>query len=390
MSALVKGAYLRRRAKTVIGGYRPAYGKPVAPMASMIAKAAGIAMRAYISGAPIIVRFHGDGDGAAGAISLYRAFGTLVAAGVATSRQVSWQLNRDVVYTKEAFYSDRLLFASYRSVERPLLILIDFGTHIDSNEAIRMAEKMCEVVWIDHHTLPEGFEPGSKCVYINPFMHGSDSRLTAGLVASIMAETIGAECKDVMEAALISDHSACADYDNKNAKMMGLVVDYLITRRDSDSSSLRRINDIITDGHKLEELYHDVGGMMHDAIITGEKVMKQYRTSDGVGVFVIDFRKVKAGDYPPSGRFCSEMQYYLEGKRGGPAITVTYYTSYISVRVSKTISEKVGLIGIIGKLSEDSSGQISGGGHKEAASIKAGGHTVSEVVKIFLDALGAH
>ncbi len=388
MNALVRKLGLKKSAKRVLSESRESYGTPAGPMAGDLAKAADVIVRSFISGAPIIVRFHGDGDGVAGAIALRRALERIVESGLSAERQVSWQINKDVVYSREAFYSDRLLFASFRSVERPLLVIIDFGTHIDSNEPIEMAEKLCEVVWIDHHTLPEGFEPGKRSIYINPFKYGSDSRLSAGLVASLIAQSMGAECRDLMEAALISDHSACADYANAQAKKAALVLDYMITRRDSDSSSLKKIDSVMKERTRLEEEYSKIGGMMDEAISAGMSMMKKYKTPDGTQVYVIDFRKIRNGDYPPPGRFCSEMQFHLENITGKNAITAVYYGSYISVRVSKAISEKVGLIGIIARLGEETNGDISGGGHREAASIKAGGHDTAKVLKMFLESLG--
>jgi RecJ-like exonuclease len=389
MGYIVKASEIKATAKIVIKGSRESYGKPAAKMAGDLSKAAALIMKSFISGAPIIVRFHGDGDGVAGAISLYRALGRVVDIGLSAERQVSWQLNKDVVYSKEAFYSDKLLFSSYKSVERPLLIIIDFGTHIDSNDSIAMTEKLCEVLWIDHHTLPEGFNPGKKALYINPFNYGSDSRMTAGLMASLIAQIMGADCRDMMEAALISDHSACADYANMEAKKAALVLDYMISRRDADSGTLRKIDALVGNKANLEEAYAKVGGMMDDAIATGGKVMKKYKTAEGVNVYVIDFRKVRSGDYPMPGRFSSEMQYRMEQTTGKVAVTVVYYGNYISVRVSKSISKVVGLIGIIEQMKEETSGMVSGGGHMEAASIKAGSYDTSNVVNMLLDRLKA-
>ncbi|MDE1865161.1 MAG: hypothetical protein KGH94_00780 [Candidatus Micrarchaeota archaeon] len=389
IGSLVKRAELKSRVAAVLSESRGSYGKPAGPMAGILAKAAEVIMRSFISGAPIIVRFHGDGDGVAGAVALYRAMGKMVERGLSPERQVSWQTNRDVVYSKEAFYSDRLLFSSYRSVERPLLVIIDFGTHTDSNDSIKMAEQLCEVVWIDHHTLPEGFDPGKRSIYINPFDYGSDSRLSAGLVASLISQSIGAECRDLMEAALISDHSACADYSNAPARKSALVLDYMITRRESDSSSLRKIDTVVRDRAKLEELYSKVGGMMDDAISAGTAAMKRYRTLDGTNIYTIDFKKVRSGDYPAPGRFSSEMQYHLEVTTGKPAITAVYYGNYVSIRVSKGISERVDLIGIIGRLGKESSGAVTGGGHREAASIRIGSYDTLEVLSMLLDSLGA-
>jgi RecJ-like exonuclease len=389
MKSLVVRSGLRKRAKKVIAGCRQEYGKPVLPMLGDLVLAAETVMRAFISGAPMIVRFHGDGDGVAGAMALYRALNGVVASGLSSERQVSWQLNKDVVYSREAFYSDRLLFASFRSAEKPLLVIIDFGTHIDSNDAIAMAEKSCDVVWIDHHTLPEAFDPGKRSIYINPFNYGSDSRLSAGLTASVIGEIIGADCADLMEAALISDHSACADYANLKARKAALVIDYMITRRDSDASSLRKIEAVVGDRQKLEETYAKVGGMLDEAIGIGAKVARKYRTAAGIEIYVVDFRKVKDGDYPPPGRFASELQYHIESLTGKPAITAVYYSSYISVRVSKSVSKSVGLIGIIEKIKEDTLGAVGGGGHMEAASLKAGSHDTQNVLRMLLDKLGA-
>ncbi len=389
MSSLVSKAGLRKRAKKVVMECRKEYGKPALPMAADLAMAAERIMRAFISGAPMIVRFHGDGDGAAGAMALQRAVNGLVAAGLCPERQVSWQLNRDVAYSREAFYSDRLLFASFRSAERPLLVIIDFGTNIESNDAIGMTEGYCDVVMIDHHTLPQAFNPGKDSIYINPFNHGSDSRLTAGLTASLVGQIIGMDCSDLMEAALISDHSACADYRNMPAKKAALVIDYMITRRESDSSSLRKIDSLVRDHRRLEESYAKISGIMDGAIGKGANLASRYRTSDDIDIYVIDFGKVRDGDYPPMGRFASEMQYHLEILTGRPTITAVYYGSYISVRVSKSVSAKVGLIGIIEKMGEESAGAVGGGGHMEAASIKAGRHEISGVLQTLLDKLGA-
>jgi RecJ-like exonuclease len=387
IKSIVRGAGLGKRAKAVVSECRREYGKPAAPMAGDLGRAAERIVRAFVSGAPMIVRFHGDGDGVAGAIALYRALNAVVASGLSCERQVSWQLNKDVVYSREAFYSDRLLFNSFSSAERPLLVMIDFGTHIDSNEAAAMAEKACDVIWIDHHTIPDKFIPGKGCLYINPFGYGSDSRLSAGLISSMIGQIIGAECTDLMEAALISDHSACADYANAQARKAALVADYMIGRRESDSSSLRKIDAVLADRAKLEESYAKVGGMLDEAIGAGAGVAKRCRSSDGIDVYVIDFRRVRDGDYPPMGRFASEMQYHLEILTQKPAITAVYYGNYISIRVSKAISKRVGLIKIIERIGEESSGAVSGGGHMEAASIRAASHEIANAMGMLLEKL---
>jgi RecJ-like exonuclease len=387
MRSIVRKAELRKRAKAVLSGCRKEYGVPATPMLGDLARAAAAIMGAFVSGAPIIVRFHGDGDGVAGAISLYRALKGLVAAGISCERQVSWQVNKDVLYSREAFYSDRLLFSSFRSAERPLLVMIDFGTHVGSNDAVAEAERECDVVWIDHHTLPPHFNPGKRSIYINPFNYGSDSRLSAGLTASLVGQIIGADCTDMMEAALISDHSACADYGNARAKEAALVMDYMVSRRESDSSSVRRIDATVSERAKLQEAYGKVGSMLDEAIGAGAGAARTYRTEDGIDVYVIDFRKVRDGAYPPPGRFASEMQYRIEVSTGRPAITAVYYGSYISIRVSKSVSKRVGLIKIIEAMGEETLGAVGGGGHAEAASIKVGNYDASKVLQMFLDRL---
>ncbi len=66
-----------------------------------------------------------------------------------------------------------------------MIIIIDFGTVLESSEALSKAKADFDLLIIDHHEIPKGFEKID--IYMNPLLYGGKSDYTAGALACIIS-----------------------------------------------------------------------------------------------------------------------------------------------------------------------------------------------------------
>ena len=147
-------------------------------------------MRKLLLGIPIIIRFHNDADGSSGACCVYMGIKDL-AKRVKFSSNIVWVMNKGVSYSVAEAQSDILTANNYTSIEKPLLMIIDFGTAIESNSGIAALGEKFDVIWLDHHPVVRGFEGTRIEHYINPWSYAGDSNYTAGLLASAFSKNFG-------------------------------------------------------------------------------------------------------------------------------------------------------------------------------------------------------
>ena len=367
------------------------YGDAARAMMPGMQEAATTLINGFISGVPISVRFHNDGDGSAGAIALYRAFSALEQMFYGEERRVSWQMNRGIGYTLESFRVDRMLFESYRSAGKPIVVITDFGTSPESEEAIGASEGKCDLIWFDHHVTYPGFPKGLIKHYMNVLDFGGESDFTAGLLTCIFSELLcGRHMHDLEEASLVSDYSRYADFKNQKAVRDALILDFL-TSRDDGYSKPRQMDAILTDKTKSADTFMRASATLEEAMDAGIRNIRNHKTKSGTNICVLDFGHIAKLnlDYPLPGRYSSKLQDRMESLHGGRTITIVHYGSYISIRVSRDISDSVNLLALIGELKDMSGGSISGGGHKQAASIKTAKEEMGNTMRLLLIKLGA-
>jgi len=347
--------------------------------------------RAFLSGAPIVVRFHNDGDGSTGGIALYRALAALQAKAFDSERSVSWQMNKSIAYTKESFYQDSMLFESYRSVEKPLLVITDFGTSPESEEAMEAARGAFDIIWLDHHSPYEAFPRKLVKHYINVFDYGGDSSFTAGLLTCMLSQALSSvDVSQLVGASLVSDYSTYADPSDKRAARDATILDFLTSNRDDLYSKPRQMDAILRDDLKAEETFRYATSLLEEAISVGMGSLRKYKSENGINVCTLDFGLVaKLGlPYPLPGRYSSKLQYALESVNSGNTITLVYYGNYISMRASSDTRSKVNLLDTIARLSRSTDNAVSGGGHLQAASVRVGKENVMDVLRLLLVELG--
>ncbi len=371
-------------------------GDAVAAMAKMapaLKDAAKTFITTLLSGAPILVRFHNDGDGGDGALALYRAVESLTERTHYSLDNVIWIMNPGVAYGLDTFYSDTLLLNRYTSALRPLITIVDFGTAKESEASITEANGKYDFLWIDHHPI-NGFNIDGIRHYISPWLTGGDSNITAGLVAACFAEMIsGLSLAEFKMASLVSDHSNYADKDDKQACDMAMVIDALTVRPEAASGQRvtpRYIDGILGDSSKFEEILRDVKAQYAMAMDIGVSTAKQYTGMHGISVYVVDYKPIFDLNlrYVTKGKFSSSLQDEFEKKSGDLAVTIVHSNGSASIRMSKAIAPKIHIVDIIEEMKGEASYIDSGGGHNEAASVRTSREHDRELVGLLLSKLG--
>jgi RecJ-like exonuclease len=376
--------------------------KATVSMSKEMGKGIVLLGRAFISGAPIIIRFHNDCDGSSGAIGLYKAL-----EGVSSGTpggNLRWQMNRSVVYLQEAAESDLLVFNGYVSMEKPLVVIMDFGTTEESVPAIGYLSGKCNFIWLDHHPPPDKFPRESITNYINPWDHGGDSDYTAGFLGCVFAQLLhDMDLKELQLASLIGDFSKYADTKHERAQKVAVVLDFVT------SSSTRTINayriekltprymdSLLNDKERFESFYRYAANTMDDALEAGMRTAKHYKTKAMFGaeelpvnIYIMDFKHImNESGYPLPGRYSSKLQSKLELLSDGETMTVVHYGNYISIRMTKRLAETYPIQGIVEKLKALSEYVKSGGGHAAAGGIKIEEQHAKSVIKLLLREFG--
>ncbi len=331
-----------------------------------------------LSGAPFIIRFHGDGDGSCAALSLYLSFKSISERFSYEIKNMRWVLNKGIDYNMESLYFDESFFNSFKCVEKPVILITDFGTSIDSNVAVEKALNSYAIFWHDHHPINENFIGIKIPDYINPLTYNGGADFTAGLLSTIFGECLsGIMFDDIREASLISDFSEYANKDNITASKIALVFDFITGIKSyvgylDGPITPKYLSKIISDKEQFNSIYTYANNMMNDAIEIGVSKSKIYQTNDNIKVYVFnfDFVSEKYGGYLLPGRYSSKLHGYLESINNEPIITVVSFVNSISIRVSKSISSKIGLLKIISSLKDENIFITAGGGHQEAGSIR--------------------
>ncbi|MDE1860514.1 MAG: hypothetical protein KGH72_02235 [Candidatus Micrarchaeota archaeon] len=356
-----------------------ALDRTTAKMWKHIATAALVLIRKLMLGAPVVVRFHNDADGSSGAYCIYRAMESLMKKlGSNHEGSVSWIMHTGVSYSANDASYDTLLVNNYTSVEKPLLMIIDFGTSTDSNNGIRQAENAFDIIWLDHHPIVEGFEGTRLKNYMNPWLFGSDSNYTAGFLASMLGRSFSEINLPVMEdASFIGDYSEYATA-GKQAVDTAMILDLLTSDTRIGSGSFhnrispKEIGNIFKNHEKMEELLGYANNKLGEALDAGLDAMRRHKAGNG-DVFVLDFEKVKSEEskYPLPGRYASKLLDRLREIYGPNTVVIVHVGAYISIRLGKELGERIDLLATISDIKSRYENLVEGGGgHRCAASIK--------------------
>jgi Archaea-specific RecJ-like exonuclease, contains DnaJ-type Zn finger domain len=374
--------------KPTIPDIGPAGNAMATALIEQIMDAASRIGRNIVSGAPISVHFHSDGDGSTGAIGLSRGFKAVAHKISSEHKAIKWDAVRGVAYTEESFYSDEMFFKSFLSVERPMAIMTDFGTTPESNASSGKLAGISDIIWIDHHPIDKGFER-PPAYYINPWDHHGDSSLTAGFITCMLASSFGENLEEMMLVSLLSDHSSLAKADKDKEEIAAVLDAINIHNPDGLPTTPQYMESVLSDKTKFSYVLSESREQMSAAISIGLKKGRTLKSSKGFLIFVLDFEKIAKMrfNYIKMGKYTSELHSAIE-KGQEPAVTVVYHKRYISARASHRVASTSILLDTVRKMSEDKEEVENGGGHNEAASMRLVGSDAEQVTKKFVSYLG--
>ncbi len=366
-------------------------------MAKGLAKAAVDFARAFLTGAPVVIRFHNDCDGSSGALALYENMLDLQKRAGYGAENVFWRMNPSIAYAKASLQNDELAFNGFRSAEKPVVFITDFGTTPESDDAISAAGGKYNLIWLDHHPVHEGFPKEKIGHYINPWDFGGNSDYTAGFLTSTFSELLGTMNVNVIkEASLIGDYSAYANRGDKEAHKLSIVLDFLTSgdkgrKPTGDSADLtpKYISNIVDNKDEYESLYGHAAMLLDEALDIGLEKIRHYN-ANGISVHLLDFKHIsrEKTSWPLPGRYSSRLQERLEALDNGKTITIVHYGNFISVRISRDITDQVEILKKMAELKERTEHIHAFGGHKSAAGIRSDKDHVEDTVNLLLKSLG--
>ena len=357
-------------------------------------------LKKLVLGAPMVIRFHNDADGTSGAYALYKSIEDFMANGnrLKGSYTAAWIMNRGITYTTADASHDLSSTGAFTSVEKPLLVIIDFGTSPGSNAGARLVGGKFDIIWIDHHPIEEGFVGQHLPFYINPWQYMGNSDIPAGFLVSAFSKTLsGIDTREIENASFIGDYSPYADKGAPGADLSALLDMVtsdvrIVSGPSARNITPRELDAIITDKDMYAELLSFAKTRMSDMVASAMSKIKKYKAG-ACTIYVSDFDDLRGEDtkYPLPGRFSSKLLEELMRISGEHAVLLLNFGPYASIRVDTYLAGKAGILDIIAELKEKYAEEIeSGGGHNTAANIKmAQGYQKEDVLRDLIALLKA-
>ncbi len=360
-----------------------------------LGSAASLFLRKLLHGAPIIIRFHNDIDGACTAYAIYKGMLDFFNLNLKSQKQnIIWIMHKGVSYSPSDASSDLLIANNYSSIEKPLLLIMDFGTSDESNKGIPLVREEFDIIWLDHHPIEDGFIGKELEHYINPWQFGMDSNYPAGFLAcSFVRSFSDVETGYIEKASLYGDYSKYYRPDgerNDFAEILDLITSdtKLASSQQLGNLTPMEMDAIFINKEKSAELSNYAVTRLSEMLYAAMRSIKKYNAGN-LSIYVLDFEKVRDDEsrYPLPGRFSSKLLDKI-GESVSDAILIVYFGKYISIRVRDEVGDRLSILDIIKDAKEHEPGVEAGGGHKNAASIKVMDESFKkDVLKFLVDSI---
>ena len=375
-----------------------------------------IIKKAIIDGRPILLRHNADTDGYSSAVTIERAI--FAAMDDMTGGDLQYKYNNyKRAPSKAPFYeyedsvkdlSSWLKDKVKNNAKPPLVIITDNGsTEEDILSIKQMKIYDASIVVVDHHypgEVVDGKVEVDKYIdaHINPYLEGYDSNICAGMLGYELANFIYKNNNNsvfIPAMAAILDHTEGPERDQyiELAKKEGFSEEYLADLGeivDMQSHFLRFmesrefVDDLfgnnMTAQKKIVEMLNPELKKRYDMV---EKVANRYAKIKDFGKFyLVTFNGEKAtfrGDYPQIGKSTNHIHKTFEKKLDKPIITMTYGSTFMTIRVSDTITNfsVPEFVQMVFKELPDIN--ANGGGHEHAGSVRFIEYAKDEVMDLF-------
>ncbi|MFB6070260.1 MAG: DHH family phosphoesterase [Halanaeroarchaeum sp.] len=356
--------------------------------------------RTVLESRPIRIRHHADGDGMCAAAPIQLALERLVDATHADQDAKRHLLKR--LPSKAPYYEmeDATRDLNYSLGDRdrhgqklPLLLMLDNGSTEEDRPSYRtLAHYDIPILVVDHHHPdPEAVEPFVE-EHVNPYLHGEDYRITAGMLSVELARMIDPsltdELRHVPAVAGLSDRSKAdemddylglakeAGYDRDALEEMGEALDYeaYMLRYDAGRSliyDVLGIDDPEEDRHRelvsflARRAERDVERQLDDV----EPHVEHERVANGAHLYRLDLDDhAHRFTYPAPGKTTGELHDRKVVETGEPVITIGFGHDFAVLRSDGV---RLDIPQMVGDLNDELPGAgVSGGGHLVVGSIR--------------------
>ncbi len=363
-----------------------------------LAHVARLVREAVLTGRPVRMRHHADGDGMCAAVPMERAVRRFVEDVYADPEAPRHMVKR--LPTKAPYYEmeDGIRDLNFALGDRdrhahrlPLLVLLDNGStaeDVPSYEAV--GEYDVPVVAVDHHHPdPEAVEPHLE-EHVNPYLYGEDYAVTTGMMAVEIARMVDPSITDSVrhlpaiggvadrsEADAMRDYVALAEaegYDDADLQDVSEALDYAAYHlRYSAGRGL--VDDVLGlgDRERQADLVDHLAGSSREAVdaqlAAADEHVSVERLDNGAYLYRLNVEEhARRFEYPAPGRTTAAVHDRRVAESGDPVITVGYGPDFAVLRsdgVRLDIPEMVS-----GLKQEVDGGGVSGGGHLVVGSIK--------------------
>lgn len=320
----------------------------------------------------VLLKFHNDADGIAGAFSL-----------TSVLRCRTYQQNGAVYSVKDAFRDLHAL----GNETKPMAILLDFGMNKESEEGLRyLSAAGVEIIVIDHHKPVEMAQNMDASITPWEFREKTNeenpSRYVAGYLTAEIAVMCGLERATALGYARISCAGDKSDLlePNEDDKKKALVLDYLAMNA-SFGNNLEFYRNVMNKKELFDSIHMQAEEKISEAVnalMEGAKA----REAGGAKFFVFDTeRVVSKGEFPNRSKVTTGLFEQLNDKET-PLVVFGCGENVLIMRSNNKATEK----GIdLAHIASEMKGimpdfVISGGGHTRAAAIRIKKGYVKSVV----------
>ncbi|WP_418285781.1 DHH family phosphoesterase [Halorubrum sp. DTA46] len=356
--------------------------------------------RTVLSGRPIRVRHHADGDGMCAAIPVQLAMENFIAE-VHEDRDAAQHLfkrlpSKAPYYEMEDVTRD-LNFAlegrARHGQKLPFLLMLDNGsTEEDVPAYENLTHYDIPIAAVDHHHPdPEAVEPLLDA-HINPYLHGEDYRVTTGMMCVELARLIDPSLTEDLEhvpavagladrskAEAMDDYVALAEaagYDESDLLDIGEALDYAAHwLRYSEGKTL--VNDALNVGCDDPERHAELVEFLSEradrdvdrqlAALDGH--VEHERLASGAHLYRIDLDEyAHRFTYPAPGKTTGKLHDTRVRETGDPVITIGYGPDFCVLRSDGV---RLDIPNMVTELNDElPEAGVSGGGHLVVGSIK--------------------
>ena len=371
-----------------------------------------------LSGRPIRLRHHADGDGLCASVPLQYALERFIAEtweDPDAPRHLLKRLPSKAPYYELEDVTRDLNFALENQIRHgqklPLFLMLDNGSTEEDTPAYRnLAHYDVPILVVDHH------HPDPEAVrdyvenHVNPYLYDEDYRITTGMMCVEIARMIDPEITEelhhVPAVAGLADRSESeamdeylalaseAGYEKERLRDIGEALDYatywlryndgrefvndLLNVNCDDRDRHERVVDLLS-----ERAQRDVNRQLDAAM----EHLTEEELDNGARLYRIDVENhARRFTYPAPGKTTGKIHDRKVAETGDPVITIGFGPDFAVLRSDGV---RLDIPEMVAELKEDvAGGGVSGGGHLVVGSIKFVSGMRKEVIDALVEKMG--